>query len=117
MPMNLIELWEQLPPHIRDTLVRIILAALVLLFVWGLRKVLAAIVVAPLRRAAERSSRNWDDILLDTITVPARILIIALGLAIGAQILQIDPTTNNFVQHLIRTLIVIALFMAGIRAI
>jgi MscS family membrane protein len=115
--MNLIELWEQLSPNVRDTLVRIILAALVLLFAWGLRKVLAAIVVAPLRRAAERSSRNWDDILLDTIIVPARILIIALGLAIGAQILQIDPTTNNFVQHLIRTLVVVALFMGGIRAI
>lgn len=115
--MNLIDLWEQLSPDVRDTLVRVILAALVLLFAWGLRKVLAAIVVAPLRRAAERSNRNWDDILLDTIIVPARILIIALGLAIGAQILQIDPTTNNFVQHLIRTLIVIVLFMAGIRAI
>lgn len=96
---------------------RILLAALVLLFVWGLRKVLAAIVVAPLRRAAARSERRWDSLLLDTITIPARILIIALGLALGAGILQVDATTNTFVQHLIRTLVIIALFLAGIRAV
>src|SRR5690349_12367691 len=115
--MNPIDLWYQLSPDVRGTLVRILLATLVLLFVWGARKVLAAIVVAPLRRAAERSQRRWDDVLLDSIVVPARVLIIALGFAIGAEILQIDPVTNIFVQHLIRTLVVVALFMAGFRAV
>jgi MscS family membrane protein len=115
--MNLIDLWNQLAPDFRGTIVRILLATLVLLFVWGSRKVLAAIVVSPLRRAAERSQRRWDDVLLDSIVVPARVLIIALGLALGAEILQIDPITNSFVQHLIRTLVVVALFMAGISAV
>jgi MscS family membrane protein len=115
--MNLIDFWNQLAPDARGTIIRLVLAVLVLLFVWGLRKVLAAIVVAPLRRAAERSQRRWDDVLLDSIVVPARVLIIALGLAIGAEILQVDPITNIFVQHLIRTLVVVALFMAGIRAV
>jgi len=115
--MNLIDLWNQLAPDVRDNLVRVMLAALALLFVWGLRRVLAAIVVAPLRRAAERSNRNWDDLLLDTIIIPARVLILALGLAIGAEILRPDAATNAFVQHLIRTLVVVALFLAGIRAI
>jgi MscS family membrane protein len=115
--MNLIDLWNQLAPDFRGTIARILLATLVLMFVWGARKLLAAIVVSPLRRAAERSQRRWDDVLLDSIIVPARVLIIALGLAIGAEILQIDPITNIFVQHLIRTLVVVALFMAGIRAV
>src|SRR5689334_12199663 len=115
--MNPIDLWNQLAPDFRGTIARILLATLVLLFVWGSRKVLAAIVVSPLRRAAERSQRRWDDVLLDSIVVPARVLIIALGLAIGAEILQIDPITNVFVQHMIRTLVVIALFMAGVRAV
>lgn len=115
--MNPIDLWYQISPEIRGTIVRILLAAFVLLIVWGSRRLLAAIVVAPLRRAAERSPRRWDDMLLDSIIVPARVLIIALGLALGAQILQPDPVTDFFVQHLIRTLVVIALFMAGIRAV
>jgi len=115
--MNPIDLWYQLAPNIRDNVIRILLAALVLLFVWGLRKVLAAIVVAPLRRVAERSRRRWDDVLLDTVVIPARVLMIALGLAIGAEILQLDPTTDTFVQHLIRTLVILALFLGGIRAV
>jgi MscS family membrane protein len=115
--MNLIDLWNQLAPNLRDNLIRILLAALVLLFVWGLRKVLAAIVVAPLRRVAERSNRQWDDVLLDTIVVPARVLIIALGLALGAEILGLDPITYVFVQHLMRTLIILAIFMIGIRGV
>jgi MscS family membrane protein len=115
--MNLIDLWNQLAPNIRDTVVRVVLAALVLLFVWGLRRALAAIVVAPLRRAASRSNRRWDDVLLDAIIVPARILIIALGFALGAEILQIDPATNVFIQHLIRTLVIVAVFLAGVRTV
>ncbi|MBZ0288624.1 MAG: mechanosensitive ion channel family protein [Anaerolineae bacterium] len=95
----------------------VLLATLALLLVWGLRKLLAAIVVSPLRRAAERSQKRWDDILLDSIIVPARVLIIALGFALGAEILQLDDITRTFVYHLIRTLVVIALFMAGIRAV
>jgi MscS family membrane protein len=115
--MNLIDLWYQLSPDVRGTIVRILLATLALLVVWGLRKLLAAIVVAPLRRVAEHSNRRWDDMLLDSIIVPARVLIIALGFAIGAQILQLDPGTNIFAQHLIRTLVIVALFMAGFRAV
>jgi MscS family membrane protein len=115
--MNLTDLWNQLSPDVRGTLIRILLATLALLLVWGLRRLLAAIVVAPLRRAAERSQKRWDDILLDSIVVPARVLIIALGFALGAEILQLDPVTNIFAQHLIRTLVVVALFMAGVRAV
>jgi MscS family membrane protein len=115
--MNLTELWNNLSPDLRNNLVRVVLAAVALLLIWMLRRVLAALVLAPLRQLAKRSNARWDEILLDAIIVPARLIIMALGLAIGAQILQVDIQTNQFVQHFIRTLLIIALFLAAFRAI
>lgn len=114
---SLIQQWEQLAPETRNLILRVGLALLALVLFWVLRRLLAAIVVAPLRRLAKRTSANWDDILLDAVTIPARFLIIAFGLAVGAQILQVDFATDQFVQHLIRTFIIIAILLAIYRAV
>ncbi len=114
---SLVQQWNQLPPTTRNLLLRVGLALLALILFWLLRRILAMIVVAPLRRLAKRTSATWDDILLDAVTVPARFLIIAVGLAVGAQILQVDFVTDRFVQHLIRTFIIIAIFMALYRSV
>ena len=115
--MNLTELWNQLPQTLRENIVRILLAVLVFIIVWAARKVLAALVVAPLKRIAARTESRWDDVLLQAVVVPARILIIAFGLALGAEILQLDPAANIFVQHLIRTLVILALCVGGLQAV
>jgi MscS family membrane protein len=115
--MDISAFYNNLPPDIRENLLRLLLAVLVLAFVWIARKVLARIVVAPLRQLAGRSSTRWDDVLLDAMIVPARFLIIALGLLVGAEILKVDIDTSLFVQHLIRTLVVIALFLTGYRLV
>lgn len=114
---SLIQQWEQLAPDTRNLILRVGLALLALILFWVLRRLLAAIVVSPLRRLAKRTSATWDDILLDAVTVPARFLIIAFGLAVGAQILQVDFVTDQFVQHLIRTFIIIAILLAVYRAV
>ncbi|MEZ4668751.1 MAG: mechanosensitive ion channel [Anaerolineae bacterium] len=115
--MNLLDFWNSIDVELRNNIVRGVLAAVALLLVWLLRRVLATLVVAPLRRLAKRTNTTWDDILLDAIIIPARLIIMALGLALGAQILQVDIQTSLFVQHFIRTLLIIALFMAAFRAI
>lgn len=115
--MNPTDFWNSLPPDLRNNIVRGVLAAVALLVIWLLRRMLAALVVAPLRALAKRSNVTWDELLLDTIVVPARLIIMALGLAIGAQILQVDIQTSQFVQHFIRTLLIIALFLAAFRAV
>lgn len=115
--MNPLDFWNDLAPELRNNIVRVVLAAVALLVIWLLRRVLAALVVAPLRALAKRTNSTWDDVLLDTIIIPARLIIMALGLAIGAQILQVDIQTSLFVQHFIRTLLIIALFLAAFRAV
>lgn len=115
--MDILQWWSQVPVDIRDTLIRLAMAVLVLALIWLLRRLLAAIVLAPLRALARRTTSTWDDVLLDAITLPANLLIVALGLALGARILQVDPEAYTFVLRLIRSFIIIAILIAGYRII
>jgi MscS family membrane protein len=115
--MDVLEQWNALPEDMRGMIVRIALALLVLALIWVLRRALTWIIVTPLRRLAQRSDSHWDDMLMDTIVVPARLLVIALGLAIGIQIIQLDTDAMMFVDRVIRTLVIMALFWAGYRLV
>lgn len=114
--MDFLELWRELPVETRETILRVLLAALVLLMVWALRSVLARVLLSPLRRLTDRTPQTWDSQLLDAAIMPVRILLVALGLVVGAQILQVGVETSRFVDHLTRSLVSIALFVAGYRA-
>jgi MscS family membrane protein len=105
--------WNNLSPSLRDALTRIVLAVLVLLLFWLLRRLLAALVVRPLHSLAKRTEADWDEVVLTILTVPARLIIIAIGLMIGAEILNVDTTTSIFVVHLARVFIIIAVLMAA----
>jgi MscS family membrane protein len=105
--------WNTLSPALRDNLTRIVLAIAVLALFWVLRRLLAALFVRPLRAFAKRSNAGWDDMVLDIVTVPARLIIIAVGLLLGAEILNVDVATSVFVVHLTRVFIIIALLLAA----
>lgn len=115
--MDLGQLWSEFPDDVHNYLLRVGLAALVILLIWLLRKLLAALVVTPLRRIARHNNSSFDESIFDAVLVPARLLIVAAGFALGAQILQVDFETNRFVQHLVRMIIIIALTIAGYRVI
>lgn len=104
--------WNGLPVELRNNLTRVLLALLVFTLFWLLRRLLARLVVMPLRTLAQRTHSDWDDVLLDIVTVPARLVIIALGLMLGAEILNVDATTSVFVVRLARMCIIIAVLMA-----
>jgi MscS family membrane protein len=110
---NITSFWEQLSPELRDNLTRIALAIVVLVLFWLLRRLLAALFVRPLHSLAKRTNSGWDEVLLAIVTVPARLIIIAVGLLIGAEILNVDVTTSVFVVHLARVFIIIAILMAA----
>lgn len=110
---NMTALWSSLSPSLRDTLTRIVMAVLVLVLFWLLRRLLAALVVSPLRALAKRNKAEWDAVLLDIVRVPARLIIIAIGLLVGAEILNVDLTTSVFVIHVARMFIIIAILTAA----
>lgn len=109
--------WETLPPDVRETLLRLLLAALALVVVVLLRSLLARLLVAPLRRLTLRTPVPWDTVLLDALVMPVRVLLIAFGLWLAARILGVSPATTIFIDHLSRSLVAIALFLAGFRAV
>lgn len=109
--------WETLTPDVRETLLRLLLAALALGVVILLRSLLARLLVAPLRRFTLRTPVPWDTALLDTLIMPMRVLLIAFGLWLAARILEVSPATAVFTDHLSRSLAAIALFLAGFRAV
>ncbi|MBA3870942.1 MAG: mechanosensitive ion channel [Anaerolineae bacterium] len=105
--------WNRVPPDLRDNLTRIVLAIVVLALFWLLRRLLAALFVRPLHAFAKRTQSGWDDVVLDIVTTPTRLVIIAVGLLIGAEIMNVDVTTSVFVVHLARVFIIIAVLLAA----
>src|SRR6266545_4774823 len=103
---NITSFWNSLSSSLRDNLTRIVLAVLVLGLFWLLRRLLAALFVSPLHALAKRTNSGWDDMVLDIVTIPTRLIIIAVGLLVGAEILNIDVTTSVFVAHLARVFII-----------
>jgi len=71
------------------------------------------LVISPLHGLAKRTESGWDDVVLHIVTVPARVIIIAIGLIVGAEILNVDVTTSLFVVHMARVFIIIAVLMAA----
>lgn len=117
MVENFQAFWESLGPDVRETVVRLLLAALALGLVILLRSVLARLLIAPLRRLTLRTAAPWDTPLLDALIMPLRVLLIAFGLWLAGRILGVAPSTGLFVDHLSRSLIAVALFLAGFRAV
>jgi MscS family membrane protein len=108
---------SQLPLELQNILVRILLAILAFALVWMLLRLLAWVIVRPLRAIARNSTAQWDDLLLDTLRLPVRFLVVAFGLTITVRLLEVDPGTAFFIDRLIRTLIILAVFVGLFKAV
>lgn len=114
---DLARAWGELPPDVRTTLTRVAAAALVLLLVWLLRRLLVGLVIAPLRALARRTGSQWDDTLLDVLRGPARLLILAVGFLLAGALLEQDAAGAAFLGLLARTAIIAAIAAACFRAV
>ncbi len=107
--------FDQLPDSTRETLLRMVLAIFALVIIWLLRRILAWIFIAPLRRVTRRTSAQWDEYVLEAAILPGRFLVFAFSLYVGARILALNPNDSLFVERLIRSLIIIAVFLVVYR--
>lgn len=110
--MDLLQFWRQLPPDVTNNILRVLLAVLVLLLAWLMRRLLTWIIVAPLRRMTRGTRYEGVGMLVDVVTPSVRLLVIVVGILIGAAILEVDYETVVFLRNLIRTLIILAAFAA-----
>ncbi len=88
---------------------RLALAAGALVIIFALPRLIARLIGPLLQRIAAREAQNGEGDLLDALTTPIRLVMIALGLYVAAALL-LPKGVPEFVQQLSRTLIIISLF-------
>lgn len=111
MLMEQLPFFNDLSPEMRNIILRILLVVLVVLVIWGSRRLLAWLIARPLKWIANRSRYNLDDVVVNVVLQPVRYLIIAFGLAVSVRILGIEDGITIFIQAITRTLVIIALFL------
>jgi len=104
-------IFEVLPTNLQELIIRILLVLLALLLIWGLRRVITLIVVQPLRGLAKRTGRAYDDQLLDLMLLPMRWFIIAIGILISAEILEVRGGLAVVIENLGRSFIILAILI------
>ena len=101
---------------VQDLVLRLVLTALALAAIWMLRRAVTRLLMPLLRRLVGRSRLDVDDVLVDAIRLPVRLLIIALGIYVAALILSPDGL-SAFIENLVRSLVIAALFVVLYKAV
>lgn len=111
MPVEQLALLNQLPENIRQAVLRVLLAALAILIIWGSRRLITWLLVKPLGWVAARNKGDLDTLLIDTLVRPTRLIVTAVGLVVAAQLLLVSNSVNVVIQAISRTLLIVAVFM------
>lgn len=95
-----------------------ILLGLIILYVFViLRSLFSRFVISAMKRLVKKSATNVDDLILDSIEGPIKLLPIIMGVFFGGQIIvgfDADPTTayTALLQQTVKSLIAFAIFQA-----
>lgn len=85
--------------------------AILLLFLW-VRNLFTRLVMKTLRRAAERTRTDLDNVVLDALADPIRFVPVVMGVFFASSVLQLDSTAAAFFYKLNRSLVAFTLFWA-----
>ncbi len=104
------ELLSNIPPVVRESIVRILVLCVALLLIYLARRTLTLLLLNPLQTVlSKRAGKLFDQRLLDAVFASVRLLLIAVALLLSAQILAVgDSFFYNLIQVSARTLIIIA---------
>ena len=106
-----IPILNEMSDDAQSIVARLLLLALALVLIFILRRVLTRIMIAPLRRMAKRTDSTYDDQALDAVIMPLRIIIVAIGVLVSAEILAVGDSIDAFIQTLGRSLIIVGVLM------
>lgn len=116
MIVDQIPILRDLPPGLQEVILRTAALIVALALIWGTRKVLSALVIAPVRQITKRTRTDIDDRLLDAMLVPVRLIIIAMGIQLSIEVLlPNDSLFSTASQVISRTLIAMALLIGVYR--
>lgn len=109
--------WNDLVKFLSNTLFelavwRLIAAGVILIVTLIVRKLFVSFIISLLKKFTQKTKSHLDDKLLDAIDRPARLVLIAVGLLFAFKVLGFTTNETSFVGHLIRTLLITAIFWA-----
>ncbi len=95
---------------------RIALAILAFLSILILRRLFTKIVFGFARVWTRKTKTRLDDSLLDTISPSVRLLFVALAVWVFGVILRLPPDADDFIRHVIRSIVAFSIVWAIYRA-
>jgi MscS family membrane protein len=98
-----------LSSDVQDFGIRLALVLLALILLWLLRRLVVRLAIPRLQRLAKVSGSEADDILVEAIVTPFRLIMIAASIYVAAAILSTDGVPS-FYSQLARTLVILAVF-------
>jgi len=95
---------------------RIVAAGLIIAIVFTVRKIPAVSITALLKKITSRTKEITDDELITAFDPPLKLLFLTVGMYLSVRILGFKVTDDSFTGHIIRSLIIFAVFWAVYRA-
>jgi MscS family membrane protein len=93
----------------REVIVRIFVLCVALLLIYFARRILTWIVLTPLQRMMQQKNRAIDQRLIEAVFGSVRLVLIAVGLLVSAQILAVGDTFfYGLIQVISRALLILA---------
>ena len=111
--MNINDILQNLP----DWSPRVLLVIVALVIIVILRRVVTYLLERPIRRLATRRNSQIAETIVESLTLPIRLVVIAIGLLITVSIMSPDRDAGNFVNNLSRSIIMLAIAIAFYRLI
>lgn len=114
-------IWEKVTAIFTHTFLeveiwRLIVAGIILILTFSVRKLFVSIVLSLLKKLTSKTKTTLDDQLVSAVDPPARLLIITLGISLTLSVLRIPVGSESFAGHIIRSLVIIAVFWTIYRA-
>lgn len=108
---------NDLPPTVRDWMIRTVLALVVFGLVLLLRRVVTWILLAPFRAFSRRTETELDNIALSIVESSAGYVVVAVAILLSTQVLSVGNVELIFMQRLARSLIIVGVMVAVYKSI
>jgi MscS family membrane protein len=104
--LDQVPFFNQFPPGTQRLMLRLLALAVALVFLWVLRGVVTRMIMSPVKRLVGRTSSKMDDAIFNAIQRPMRLIVLAIGVAIVAELFSFDTELSEFAASLTGALVI-----------
>jgi MscS family membrane protein len=102
---------NDLPEDVREFVARVLLVILALLLIWLMRRIMTWVIIRPLKRMAKRTGHEFDDDIVEAAVRPIRFIVIAIGIMVSAEILDLGTSIDAMINHIGRSVLIFGMLL------